>query len=114
MKETDENSFLNNKQYTNEDNNFLNNTLDDRMETMLENSQSIIKKIKAMSKEINSDLQSQNKFINELGMTLSRTNSQLKKNNSKLDEFLNRTSTCSLIGLTIIQVIAVIVLILIL
>ena len=37
------------------------NNHDEKMDSMLENSHSIIKKIKEMSKEINSDLQSQNK-----------------------------------------------------
>ena len=87
------------------------NIHDAKMDSMLENSQAIIKKIKEMSKEIKSDLQSQNKYLHEIGISLSKTDLQLRKNNSKIDEFLSRRSTCSLIFLTIAQIIAIICLI---
>ena len=81
---------------------------DKNMNKMIETSHSIVKKIKEMSKDISSDLKSQNKILNEIGLSLSRTNSHLKKNNSKIDEFLSKTSNFSLVMLAIIQIIAIV------
>ena len=111
MKESDLDNSSFDKQFNNDEKSLL-NSHDEKMESMIENSHSIIKKIKQMSKEITSDLQSQNKIINDIGITMSRTDLQLKKNNSKIDDILVKTSMCSLITLAIIQVIAIIILIL--
>ena len=85
---------------------------DKNMNKMIETSHSIVKKIKEMSKDISSDLKSQNKMLNEIGLSLSRTNSQLIKNTSKIDEMSIKTSTCSLAILAIFQIIIIVFLIL--
>ena len=92
-----------------------NNTLksqEEKMNLIIDKSSSIVKKIKEMGKEISADLQSQNKILDEIGLTMSRTNSQLKKNNSKIDDVLVKTSTCTLITLAVIQIIFIVILIL--
>ena len=111
MKEKDENSSFDNKQSNNDENLFLKRH-EEKMNSMIDNSYSVIKKIKEMGKEISSDLKSQNKLLGDIGLSLSRTTSQLKKNTSKIDEILSRTSTCSLIMLSIAQIIAIVLLIL--
>jgi hypothetical protein len=88
------------------------NIHEEKVGKMLENSHNIVKQIKQMSQEISSDLQFQNKLINEIGLTVSKTDSQLKKNNSKIDDILLKTSTCTLIISAIIQVIVIIFLVL--
>ncbi len=109
----------NNDYYTDYDKDKLNsdettflNKHEKKMDKMIENSQNIVKQIKQMNQEISSDLQFQNKLISEIGLTVSKTDSELKKNNSKIDEILLRTSTCSLIVSIIIQVFVIIFLIL--
>ena len=83
-----------------------------KMEKLIENSQSIAKRIKQMNQEISSDLQFQNKLINEIGITVAKNDLELKKNTSKIDEVLLKTSTFSLIVSAIIQIIVIIFLIL--
>ena len=109
----------NNDYYTDYDKDKLNsdettflNKHEKKMDKMIENSQNIVKQIKQMNQEISSDLQFQNNLISEIGLTVSKTDSELKKNNSKIDEILLRTSTCSLIVSIIIQVFVIIFLIL--
>ena len=85
---------------------------EEKAEKLVEESNNIVKQIKQMSQEISSDLQFQNKLINEIGLTVSKTDSQLKKNNSKIDDILLKTSTCTLIISAIIQVIVIIFLVL--
>ena len=109
----------NNDYYTDYDKDKLNsdettflNKHEKKMDKMIENSQNIVKQIKQMNQEISSDLQFQNKLISEIGLTLFKKDSELKKNNSKIDEILLRTSTCSLIVSIIIQVFVIIFLIL--
>ena len=113
MKEKDENSSfdININQSNNDDKLFIKGH-EEKMNSMIENSYSVIKKIKEMGKEISSDLNSQNKILENIGLSLSRTTTQLKKNTSKIDEILAKTSTCSLIMLTIVQIIAIVLLIL--
>ena len=112
MKEKNEDySFYDNIKVINDETTFLNNH-EKKMDKIIENSHNIVKQIKQMGQEISSDLQFQNKLINEIGLTVSKTDSKLKKNNSKIDEILFRTSTCSLIVSIIIQVCVIIFLIL--
>ena len=85
---------------------------DKNMNKMIETSHSIVKKIKEMSKDISSDLKSQNKILNEIGLSLSRTNSQLIKNTAKIDEMSIKISTCSLVMLAIFQIIIIVFLVL--
>ena len=106
-----ENSSFDNSQYNLGESSIL-KVHEENMDSMIENSHSIVKKIKEIGKEISSDLQSQNKILNDIGVTMLRTDSQLKKNNSKIDDILTKTSTCSLIMLAILQIIAIIFLIL--
>ena len=96
------NTYNNNNSYIN-----LNNH-EEKMDKMVEYSQNIAKKIKLMNQEISSELQFQNKLVNEIGLTVGKTNSELKKNNSKIDEILLKTSTFSLLISAIIQVIVII------
>ena len=96
---------------TTEESNLL-NMHEEKMGKMLENSQNIVKRIKQMSQEISNDLKFQNKLINEIGTTVNNTDIELKKNNSKIEQILLKTSTCSLIVSAIIQVIVIIFLIL--
>ena len=111
MKENNDYYSLYDNNINNDETTFLNKH-EEKMDRMVENSQSIVKQIKQMNKEIYSDLQFQNKLINEIGLTVSKTDSQLKKNNSKIDDILLKTSTCSLIVSAIIQVLVIIFLIL--
>ena len=94
-----------------EESNLL-NMHEEKMGKMLENSQNIIKRIKQMSQEISNDLKFQNKLINEIGTTVNNADIELKKNNSKIEQILLKTTTCSLIVSAIIQVIVIIFLIL--
>ena len=94
------------------DENSIFNIHEQKMEDMIDRSHSIVKKIKKMSEEINSDLQFQNKIINDIGIIMSKTDNQLNKNNSKIEDILGKTSSCSLIILAFIQVMAIIFLIL--
>ena len=87
------------------------NSHEERMDSMLENNHLIVKKIKQMGKEINSNLQNQNDIINDLGIKLSSTDLTLKKNNSKINDILGGTSICFLVVLTIVQVMIIIFLI---
>ena len=100
-----------NKSVINDETELLNRH-EKKVEKYIENSQSIVKQIKQMSQEITSDLQFQNKLINEIGLTVSKTDSELKKNNSKIDDILLRTSTFSLIVSAVIQVIVILFLVL--
>ena len=88
------------------------NLHEEKMNKMIENSQNIVKQIKQMSKEISNDLKFQNKLINEIEVSVNKTDSELKKNTSKIDEILLKTSTCSLIVSAIIQIIVIVFLIL--
>jgi predicted PurR-regulated permease PerM len=94
------------------DSNAIYNTHEEKMMKMLENSQNIVKQIKQMSKEISNDLKFQNKLINDIGVTVNKTDLDLKKNTSKIEQILLKTSTCSLITSAIIQVIVIIFIIL--
>ena len=85
---------------------------EENMNIIIDKSQEFIEKIEKMSKEISSDLQTQNKILNDLGEKMSKTNSHLKKNTSKINDLLNKTSNCTLIMLATIQIIAIIFLIL--
>ena len=85
---------------------------EEKMSKMMENSHNIVKQIKQMSQEISNDLKFQNKLINEIEITVNKTDSGLKKNTSKIDEILLKTSTCSLIVSAIIQIIVIVFLIL--
>ena len=113
MKEKDENSSfdININQSNNDDKLFIKGH-EEKMNSMIDNSYAVIKKLKEMGKEISSDLNSQNKILENIGLSLSRTTTQLKKNTSKIDEILAKTSTCTLIMLTIVQIIAIVFLIL--
>ena len=104
-------TYYNNNNLITDETDFLNNH-EEKMDKIIENSQNIVKQIKQMSQEISSDLQFQNKLINEIGLTVSKTDSELKKNNSKIDDILLKTSTCTLIISAIIQVIVIIFLVL--
>ena len=88
------------------------NTHEAKIGEMLDKSQSIVKQIKILSQEISNDLKSQNKLINEIGLTVNKTDDELKKNTSKIEQILLKTSTCSLIISAIIQVFVIIFLIL--
>ena len=88
------------------------NLHEQKMTKMLENSHNIVKQIKQMSQEISNDLKFQNKLIYEIGQTVNKTDNELKKNTSKIEQVLLKTSTCSLIVSAIIQVIVIIFLIL--
>ena len=88
------------------------NTHEKKMSDMLDNSHKIITQIKKMSEEISDDLKSQNKLIVEIGETVNKTEFQMKKNTSKIEEVLLKTSTCSLIVSAIIQVMVIVFLIL--
>ena len=112
MKEKDENSSSFDINQSNNDEKIFLKVHDEKMNSMIDNSYSVIKKIKEMGKEISSDLNSQNKILENIGLSLSRTTTQLKKNTSKIDEILAKTSTCTLIMLTIVQIIAIVFLIL--
>ena len=85
---------------------------EEKMGKMLENSHSIVKQIKKMSQEISKDLKFQNQLISEIGETVNKTDLELKKNNSKIEQILLKTSSCSLIVSAIIQVIVIVFLIL--
>ena len=112
MKESDyEYSPFNTNKLNFDEETFLNNH-EEKMDKMVENSHNIVKQIKQMNQEISKDLQFQNKLINEIGLTISKTDDQLKKNSSKIDDILLKTSTCTLIISAIIQVIVIIFLIL--
>ena len=50
-----------------------------------------------MSDEISEDLKFQNKLISDISETVNKTDFQMKKNTSKIEEVLLKTSTCSLI-----------------
>ena len=110
MKEDD--SSFNNSDDEKEKLNLKEYEHDKNMNKMIETSHSIVKKIKEMSKDISSDLKSQNKILNEIGLSLSRTNSQLIKNTAKIDEMSIKTSTCSLVMLAIFQIIIIVFLVL--
>ena len=88
------------------------NIHEEKVGKMLENSHNIVKQIKQMSQEISNDLKFQNKLIYEIGQTVDKTDTQLKKNTSKVEQILLKTSTCSLIVSAIIQVIVIVFLIL--
>ena len=109
-KDYDYSPFNNNNFQINEE--MLLKKHEEKTEKLVEESNNIVKQIKQMSQEISSDLQFQNKLINEIGLTVSKTDSQLKKNNSKIDDILLKTSTCTLIISAIIQVIVIIFLVL--
>lgn len=94
------------------DETYLLNRHEKKVEKYIENSQSIVKQIKQMNQELNSDLQFQNKLISEIGLTIAKNDSELKKNNSKIDDILLRTSTFSLIVSAVIQVIVIVFLVL--
>ena len=81
------------------------NIHEEKVGKMLENSHNIVKQIKLMSQEISKDLKFQNKLIYEIGQTVNKTDNELKKNTSKIEQILLKTSTCSLIVSAIIQVI---------
>ena len=83
-----------------------------KMSDMLENSHNIVKQIKKMSDEISEDLKFQNKLISDISETVNKTDFQMKKNTSKIEEVLLKTSTCSLIVSAIIQVMVIVFLIL--
>ena len=83
-----------------------------KMGKMLDDSHNIVKQIKQMSQEISNDLKLQNKLINEIGETVNKTDFELKKNTSKIEQILLKTSTCSLIFSAIIQIIVIVFLIL--
>ena len=83
-----------------------------KMSDMLENSHNIVKQIKLMSQEISKDLKFQNKLISDISETVNKTDFQMKKNTSKIEEVLLKTSTCSLIVSAIIQVMVIVFLIL--
>ena len=100
-----------NNNLINDETEFLNNH-EEKMDKIIENSQNIVKQIKQMNQEISSDLKFQNKLITDIGLTITKTDSELKRNNSKIDEILLKTSTCTLITSAIIQVIVIIFLIL--
>ena len=85
---------------------------EEKMDKMVENSYSIAKQIKQMSQEISSDLKFQNKLISEIGLTVTKTDNELKKNNSKIEDILLKTSSCTLIVSAIIQIIVIIFLML--
>ena len=109
---TDNSTSFENNQYNLDMEDSILKSHEEKMNTMIDSSNAIVKKIKEMSKEINADLQSQNQILDEIGITMSQTNLQLKKNNSKIDDILVKTSTCTLIFLAFIQIIAIIFLIL--
>ena len=88
------------------------NIHEEKVGKMLENSHNIVKQIKQMSQEISNDLKFQNKLIYEIGQTVDKTDTELKKNTSKVEQILLKTSTCSLIVSAIIQVIVIVFLIL--
>ena len=88
------------------------NIHEEKVGKMLENSHNIVKQIKQMSQEISNDLKFQNKLIYEIGQTVDKTDIELKKNTSKVEQILLKTSTCSLIVSAIIQVIVIVFLIL--
>ena len=88
------------------------NSHEEKIGKMLDKSQSIVKQIKILSQEISNDLKSQNKLINEIGLTVNKTDEELKKNTSKIEQILLKTSSCSLIISAIIQVFVIIFLIL--
>ena len=88
------------------------NLHEEKVGKMLENSHNIVKQIKLMSQEISKDLKFQNKLIYEIGQTVNKTDNELKKNTSKIEQILLKTSTCSLIVSAIIQVIVIVFLIL--
>ena len=84
------------------------NSHEENMGKMLDKSQSIVTQIKKLSQEISKDLKSQNKLINEIGLTVNKTDEELKKNTSKIEQILLKTSTCSFIISAIIQVFVII------
>ena len=112
MKEKDENSSSFDINQSNNDEKIFLKGHDEKMNSMIDNSYSVIKKIKEMGKEISSELNSQNKLLENIGLSLSRTTTQLKKDTSKIDEILAKTSTCTLVMLSIAQIIAIVFLIL--
>ncbi len=96
------------KEYNEYDETSLLNVHEKKMDKMIENSQNITKQIKQMSQELSSDLKYQNKLISEIGLTVSKTDNELKNNNSKIDDILLKTSSFSLIVSAVIQVIVII------
>ena len=96
------------KEYNEYDETSLLNVHEKKMDKMIENSQNITKQIKQMSQELSSDLKYQNKLISEIGLTVSKTDNELKNNNSKIDDILLKISSFSLIVSAVIQVIVII------
>ena len=55
------------------------NSHEENMGKMLDKSQSIVTQIKKLSQEISKDLKSQNKLINEIGLTVNKTDEELSE-----------------------------------
>ena len=64
-----------------------------------------------MNKEISSEIQTHNVLISKLDNNMNIANEDLKKNSSKIEEILKKTSSYTLIIAMIIQVIVIIFLI---
>ena len=84
-----------------------------KMDNLIDEGHGILKKLKEMGKEIDSDLKAQNIIINNIGETMARTDSIIKKNNSRIDDIINKTSTCTLIASIVIQILIIIFLLII-
>ena len=84
-----------------------------KMDNLIDESHGIVKRLKEMGKEIDSDLKAQNLIINNIGETMIRTDTAIKKNNSKIDEIINKTSSCTLIASIVIQILIIIFLLII-
>ena len=78
---------------------------------MIDEGHDLIKKIKEMNKEISSEIQTHNVLISKLDNNMNIANEDLKKNSSKIEEILKKTSSYTLIIAMIIQVIVIIFLI---
>ena len=78
---------------------------------MIDEGHDLIKKIKEMNKEISSEIQTHNVLISKLDNNMNIENEDLKKNSSKIEEILKKTSSYTLIIAMIIQVIVIIFLI---
>ena len=74
---------------------------------MIDEGHNLIKKIKEMNKEISSEIQQHNILISKLDNNMNIANENLKKNSSKIEEILKRTSSYTLIIAMIIQLIVI-------